>query len=110
MIGMRTILEVADNSGARRLSVILARAAATSSFRAGLGDVVTAAVKEAGARFGDQEGQSGLKLRCRPDEKRRLQALAMAEATSGSTSNAAVLINDVGEPIGTRVIGRPGGA
>jgi len=43
---MRTMLEVADNSGARKLQVILPLAAATG-LRAGLGDVVTASVKEA---------------------------------------------------------------
>ena len=46
MIGMRTILEVADNSGARKLSCILPRGG-DKGLRAGLGDVVTAAVKEA---------------------------------------------------------------
>ena len=54
MIGMRTILEVADNSGARRLSCILPRGG-DLGLRAGLGDVVTAAVKEAAPGFGDQE-------------------------------------------------------
>ena len=39
MIGMRTILEVADNSGARRLSCILPRGG-DLGLRAGLGDVV----------------------------------------------------------------------
>ena len=48
MIGMRTILEVADNSGARRLSVYLCRAGGGYRLRRQvLGDVVTAAVKEA---------------------------------------------------------------
>ena len=46
MIGMRTILEVADNSGARRLSCIAPRGG-DLGLRAGLGDVITAAVKEA---------------------------------------------------------------
>ena len=46
MIGMRTILEVADNSGARRLSCILPRGG-DLGLRAGLGDVITASVKEA---------------------------------------------------------------
>ena len=46
MIGMRTILEVADNSGARKLSCILPRGGGLG-LRAGLGDVVTASVKEA---------------------------------------------------------------
>ena len=43
---MRTWLEVADNSGARKLQVILPLGGSTG-LRAGLGDVVTASVKEA---------------------------------------------------------------
>ena len=39
MIGMRTILDVADNSGARRLSCILPRGG-DKGLRAGLGDTV----------------------------------------------------------------------
>jgi large subunit ribosomal protein L14 len=46
MIGMRTILEVADNSGAKRLMCILPRGG-DKGVRAGLGDIVTASVKEA---------------------------------------------------------------
>jgi large subunit ribosomal protein L14 len=46
MIGMRTMLEVADNSGARKLRCILPRGG-DKGLRAGLGDVVTASVKEA---------------------------------------------------------------
>jgi len=46
MVQMRTILQVADNSGARKLQVILPLGGG-SGLRAGLGDVVTAAVKEA---------------------------------------------------------------
>ena len=43
---MRSILDVADNSGARRLQVILPLGGGLGK-KAGLGDVVTAAVKEA---------------------------------------------------------------
>jgi len=46
MIQMQTTLEVADNSGARKLAVINPIGGATGRF-AGLGDVVTASVKEA---------------------------------------------------------------
>ena len=46
MIGMRTILQVADNSGARRLACILP-VGGSLGLQAGLGDVVTASVKEA---------------------------------------------------------------
>ena len=43
---MRSMLEVADNSGARKLQMILPLGGSTG-LRAGLGDVVTASVKEA---------------------------------------------------------------
>ncbi|HET7349150.1 MAG TPA: uL14 family ribosomal protein, partial [Acidobacteriaceae bacterium] len=45
-VQMRTMLEVADNSGARKLQMILPLGGA-SGLKAGLGDVITAAVKEA---------------------------------------------------------------
>src|SRR5260370_35113645 len=60
MIGMRTILEVADNSGARRLSCILPRGG-DLGLRAGLGDGVTAAVKEAAP---DSAINKGKAVRC----------------------------------------------
>ncbi len=43
---MRTMLEVADNSGARKLQMILPLGGHTG-LRASLGDVITASVKEA---------------------------------------------------------------
>jgi large subunit ribosomal protein L14 len=45
-VQMRTMLAVADNSGARKLQVILPLGGSLG-LKAGLGDVVTAAVKEA---------------------------------------------------------------
>ncbi len=46
MIGMQTKLDVADNSGARRLRCILPRGGSVGS-KAGLGDIVMASVQEA---------------------------------------------------------------
>src|SRR6266566_1350631 len=60
MIGMRTILEVADNSGARRLACILPRGGGLG-LRAGLGDIVTASVKEAAP---DSAIKKGKVVRC----------------------------------------------
>ena len=60
MIGMRTILEVADNSGARRLACILPRGGGLG-LRAGLGDVITANVKEASP---DGQVKKGKVVRC----------------------------------------------
>ena len=60
-VQMRTILEVADNSGAKKLSVILPLGGSTG-LKAGLGDVVTAAVKEAAAR--QQRPRRGSVVKC----------------------------------------------
>ncbi len=45
MIGMQTRLDVADNSGARKLQTILPRGGSVGA-KAGLGDVVTASVSK----------------------------------------------------------------
>ena len=60
MVQMRSILEVADNSGAKRISMILPVGGHTGS-RAGLGDVVTASVKEAAP---DSAVKKGKVVRC----------------------------------------------
>ena len=52
---MRSMLEVADNSGARKLQMILPLGGSTG-LRAGLGDVITAAVKEASPDGQTKEG------------------------------------------------------
>ena len=100
MIGMRTMLEVADNSGARKLQCILPRGG-DLGLKAGLGDVITAAVKEATP---DGTVKKGKVVRCvivrMRKETRRKDGTYIRFDT-----NAAVLINDLGEPIGTRVFG-----
>jgi len=100
MIGMRTILQVADNSGARRLACILPRGGDVG-LQAGLGDVVTASVKEAAP---DSPIPKGKVVRCvivrmRKEQRRRDGSYIRFD------ENAAVLINEVGEPVGTRVFG-----
>ena len=100
MIGMRTILEVADNSGARRLACIAPRGGSLG-LRAGLGDIVTASVKEAAP---DSQVKKGKVVRCvivrmRKETRRKDGTYIRFD------SNAAVLINELGEPVGTRVFG-----
>ena len=100
MIGMRTMLEVADNSGARKLRCILPRGG-DLGLRAGLGDVVTASVKEAAP---DSAIKKGKVVRCvivrmRKETRRKDGTYIRFD------SNAAVLITDTGEPVGTRVFG-----
>jgi large subunit ribosomal protein L14 len=100
MIGMRTRLEVADNSGARKLMCILPVGGDVRRL-AGLGDVITASVKEAAP---NSEIKKGKVVRCvivrMKKESRRKDGTYIRFDT-----NAAVLITPEGEPIGTRVFG-----
>ncbi len=100
MIGMRTWLTVADNSGARRLTCILP-VGGDVGLRAGLGDVVTASVKEAAPDSPIKEGKvvRAVVVRMRKEHRRRDGTYIRFD------DNAAVLINEAGEPIGTRVFG-----
>ena len=47
MIQMRTVLNVADNTGAKKISAIKMLGGSTAGQYAGIGDVITASVKEA---------------------------------------------------------------
>ncbi len=100
MIQMRTILEVADNSGARRISCILPIGSHTG-LTAGLGDVITASVKEAAPESNVKKGDvvKAVVVRTKKEHRRRDGTYIKFD------QNAAVLINDQGEPIGTRVFG-----
>jgi len=100
MIQQETELEVADNSGARRLRCI--RVLGGSKRRYGrVGDVIVCSVKEAIPRGRVKKGDVvyAVIVRTRKPVKR----------PDGSSirfdSNAAVIINKQGEPIGTRIFG-----
>jgi large subunit ribosomal protein L14 len=100
MIQMRTWLTVADNSGARRLMCILPLGGDAGS-RAGLGDVITASVKEAAPDSQIKEGKvvRAVVVRTRKEHRRKDGTYIRFD------DNAAVLINEAGEPMGTRVFG-----
>ena len=100
MIQMRTNLEVADNSGARKISVINPLGGATGRY-AGLGDVVTANVKEASPDGTVKKGQvvKAVVVRTAKETRRRDGSYIRFDR------NAAVIINDNNEPVGTRVFG-----
>ncbi len=100
MIQMQTNLEVADNSGARRVQCI--KVLGGSKRRsAGVGDIIVVSVKEAIPRGRVKKGDvhRAVIVRTASDIRR----------TDGSVirfdGNAAVLINRQGEPIGTRIFG-----
>jgi len=100
MIQMRTILEVADNSGARRISCIHATGNQVGRV-ATLGDIITANVKEASPDGSVKKGDvvKAVIVRTRKEYRRRDGTYIRFD------DNAAVLINDQKEPIGTRVFG-----
>ncbi len=99
-VQMRTILDVADNSGARRLQVILPLGGGLGK-KAGLGDVVTAAVKESSPDGTVKKGKvvKAVIVRLRKEARRRDGTYIRFD------QNAAVVINDANEPVGTRVFG-----
>ena len=100
MIQMQTSLEVADNSGARRVEMIMGIGGATGAI-AGLGDRIKVTVKEASP---DGTAKKGTVVKCvivrqRKEHRRRDGTYIRFD------QNAAVLINEAGEPVGTRVFG-----
>ena len=100
MIQMQSILDVADNSGARKIAVINPLGGATGR-HAGLGDMVAASVKEAPPDATVKKGQvvKAVIVRTRKEYRRRDGSYIRFD------QNAAVLVDDQNEPIGTRVFG-----
>ncbi|HEY4837045.1 MAG TPA: 50S ribosomal protein L14 [Candidatus Acidoferrales bacterium] len=100
MIRMRSWLTVADNSGAKQLTMILPLGGDTG-LRAGLGDVITASVKEAAPDSAVKAGTvvRAVVVRTRKEHRRRDGTYIRFD------DNAAVLINEAKEPVGTRVFG-----
>ena len=100
MIQMQTNLDVADNSGAKRVMCIKVLGGSKRRY-ATVGDIIVVSVKEAMPRGRVKKGdvRKAIVVRVSKDIKRK----------DGSTirfdSNAAVLINNQGEPIGTRIFG-----
>ncbi len=100
MIQMQTNLDVADNSGAKRVMCIKVLGGSKRRY-ATVGDIIVVSVKEAMPRGRVKKGDvvKAIVVRVSKDLKRK----------DGSTirfdSNAAVLINKQGEPIGTRIFG-----
>ncbi|MBT6606950.1 MAG: 50S ribosomal protein L14 [Rhodospirillaceae bacterium] len=100
MIQAESNLEVADNSGARRVQCIKVLGGSKRKY-ASVGDVIVVTVKEAIPRGRVKKGEvlQAVVVRTAKDIRRK----------DGSSirfdSNAAVLVNKQGEPIGTRIFG-----
>ena len=100
MIQQETKLSVADNSGAREILCIRVKGGSHRRY-AGIGDVITATVKQATPRQRGAEGRGRA-------GRRRAHAQA-ARPLDGTyiafDENAAVLIDNMGNPRGTRIFG-----
>jgi len=100
MIQMQTNLEVADNSGARRVQCIKVLGGSKRKF-AGVGDIIVVSVKEAIPRGRVKKGDVHRAVIVRTAKEIRRQ-----DGTSIKfDNNAAVLLNKQNEPIGTRIFG-----
>ena len=100
MIQMQTILQVADNSGAKRISCIHTRGRSINQYST-IGDIITASVKEAIPAANVKKGQvvKAVIVRMKRPKRRKDGTHIRFD------QNAAVLINDNGEPLGTRIFG-----
>ncbi len=100
MIQAETNLDVADNSGARRVQCIKVLGGSKRRF-ASVGDVIVVSVKEAIPRGRVKKGEEvqAVVVRTAKDIRRADGSAIRFDR------NAAVLINKQGEPIGTRIFG-----
>ena len=100
MIQMQTILDVADNSGARKIMVINPIGGSTGRY-ARIGDLVSASVKEATPASQVKKGQvvRAVIVRTAKETRRRDGSYVRFDR------NAAVLVDEQNEPVGTRVFG-----
>ena len=100
MIQMGSILDVADNSGARKIACIQVRGRSAAR-TGGIGDVITASVKEATPEGTVKKGEvvRAVIVRTRKAHRRRDGSYIRFD------TNSAVLVNENGEPLGTRVFG-----
>src|SRR5882757_2750689 len=100
MIQQQSNLEVADNSGARRVMCIKVIGGSHRRYAA-VGDVIVVSVKEAMPRGRVKKGEvlKAVVVRTAKGVRRADGSLIRFDG------NAAVLINAQGEPIGTRIFG-----
>ncbi|MDH4048736.1 MAG: 50S ribosomal protein L14 [Gammaproteobacteria bacterium] len=100
MIQMQTVLDAADNSGARRIQCIKVLGGSKRRY-AGVGDVIKVSVKDAIPRGKVKKGEvyNAVVVRTRKGVRRKDGSLIRFDG------NAAVLLTAKLEPIGTRIFG-----
>ena len=100
MVQLRSMLEVADNSGAKKVQCIKVMGGSHKRY-ARLGDIVVVSVKEALPDSNIKKGTvtKGVVVRTKKEHRRHDGSYIRFD------QNAVVLINAEGEPIGTRIFG-----
>jgi large subunit ribosomal protein L14 len=100
MIQMQSVLEVADNSGARKVACIKVLGGSHRRY-ANIGDVVKVSVKDAIPRGKVKKGEvlNALIIRTKKGVRRADGSLIRFD------NNAAILLNNQMQPIGTRIFG-----
>jgi large subunit ribosomal protein L14 len=100
MIQLRTVLEVADNSGAKVVQCIKVLGGSRRRY-ARVGDIIVVAVQEVEPHGALKKGEvrKAVVVRTRKEVRRAEGSYIKFD------SNAAVLINDAKEPLGTRIFG-----
>lgn len=100
MVQMQTLLNVADNSGARRLMCVKVLGGSKRRY-ANIGDVIKVSVKEAIPRGKVKKGEvyNALVVRTRKGVRRADGSLIRFD------DNAAVLLTNQLQPVGTRIFG-----
>jgi large subunit ribosomal protein L14 len=100
MIQMQTVLDVADNSGAKKLMCVKVLGGSKRRY-ATIGDIIVVAVREAMPNSKVKKGDVARAVIVRTIHK--------TKRADGSyirfDSNSAVLVSAAGEPIGTRIFG-----
>lgn len=100
MLQMQSILDAADNSGARRLMCIKVLGGSHRRY-AGIGDIIKVSIKEAIPRGKVKKGEvyDAVVVRTRKGMRRPDGSVIRFDG------NAAVLLNSQQQPIGTRIFG-----
>ena len=100
MIQVQTMLDVADNSGARRVQCIKVLGGSKRRY-AGVGDIIKITIKEAIPNSRVRKGElfNAVVVRTRHGVRRPDGSLIRFD------HNAAVLLNEQKQPVGTRIFG-----
>ena len=99
MIQLRSVVDVADNTGARKAAFISRKGQNTDT--ASVGDIVTVHIKQSSTEATVKKGEvvNAVVVRTRRGVRRQDGSLLKFD------TNAAVLLNNKLEPIGTRIFG-----